>query len=103
MKEWLVANWPVLVCAVIYVVLQTATVSVRWKAILESVVTALERNPAVATSVAKSDIRSAGFKGNPEIDAILDRIQPKAVARVSKGKKVARFLLKLLPVVSLFV
>lgn len=96
MSEWLSENWLVLVCAVLYVVINGTSITAAWKRRLKTVMKALETNSAVE-GLGKGHVRRAGLKGDVILDSILDGIQPKTEKRVPVWKKILRGALKFVP------
>lgn len=107
MSEWVAEHWTVLVCAILYVILNGTSISLAWKRRLRTVMQALEHTvePLHPLTDGRAHVRNEGLDGDTLIDSVLDGISPKGtkelgvVPRVSKGRRLLNGILKFLPFV----
>lgn len=101
MKEWLVANWPYLVIAIVYVAERTTAISAGFAKKIRMLVQAISTADNLSMTRDGQDAAAGlGLAQDPDVDVALDSVEPHDTPRVSKGKRIWRGLLKILPLVS---
>lgn len=104
MKDWIAENWPYVLAAILYVAERSHAISKDGADKIRGLVRLIRGKDLGVVSPTLSGTKTAmedlGLLHDTEIDAELDNINPEPTPRVSKGKKVWRGLLKLLPLIS---
>lgn len=99
---WLADNWLTIVGVLLYVLDRFPEIERQWKnrvALLADVIEREDKLSPEAPVTAKTMLPTHA-RGDMLLDMVLDNTQPKEKARVSRRRKLGRFLLNMIPLFS---